>query len=334
MGMRNLNIVQALQEAIIQEMERDESVFLMGEDIRIGGGFGVTKGLYERFGDERVRNTPISETGFVGAAIGAAVMGMRPIVEFQFGDFVFCAMDQIVNEAAKLHYMSGGQVSVPLVMRLPVGANRRAAQHAQCSESIFMNIPGLKLAVPSTPHDAKGLMVSAIRDDNPVLFFEHKLLYKKRALPGEQELSTDGDVPEEEDYGVAFGKAKIRRPGTDVTVVATHLVLHRSLEVAEELAAEGIGAEIIDPRTLVPLDVSTIAASVQKTGRLVVVHESPRTGGWAGEVIASVAESLDTTCRIRRVAVPDTPVPYAPALESHVIPERKRIEAAIRDIVE
>jgi pyruvate dehydrogenase E1 component beta subunit len=333
MGMRNLNIVQALQEAIIQEMKRDQSVFLMGEDIRIGGGFGVTKGLYERFGEERVRNTPISETGFVGAAIGAAVMGMRPIVEFQFGDFVFCAMDQIVNEAAKLHYMSGGQVSVPIVLRLPIGANRRAAQHGQCSESIFMNIPGLKLAVPSTPYDAKGLMVSAIRDDNPVLFFEHKLLYTKRTLPGEQELSIAGDVPEEE-YAVAFGEAKIRRPGYDVTVVATHLMLHRSLEVAEELAADGIGAEVIDPRTLVPLDVSTIAASVQKTKRLVVVHESPLTGGWAGEVIASVAEALDTTCRTRRVAVPDTPMPYAPALESHVVPGRERIEAAIRDIVE
>lgn len=330
--MRNISFLQALQEAIIQEMERDENVFLIGEDIRIGGGFGVTKGLFERFGIGRVLDTPISETGFIGAAIGAAVMGMRPIAEFQFGDFVFCAMDQIVNEAAKLHYMSGGQVSVPLVLRLPVGANRRAAQHSQCSESIFMNIPGLKLVAPSTPYDAKGLMISAIRDNNPVLFFEHKLLYSRKALPGGHENSSINDVPVKE-YEIPFGKAEIRRTGSDVTVIATHLMLHRSLEVAEELKNEGTDVEIIDPRTLVPLDVSTIVKSVEKTRRLLVVHESPRTGGWSGEVIASVTEALENKCKIRRVAVPDTPIPYSPVLESTVVPSTERIKAEIRNMV-
>jgi pyruvate dehydrogenase E1 component beta subunit len=329
--MRNLTLLQAIKEAMSQEMNRDESVFLIGEDLRIGGGFGVSRGLVARFGKERVLDTPISETGFVGAAIGAAVMGMRPIAEFQFGDFVFCAMDQIVNEAAKLHYMSGGQVSVPLVLRLPIGANRRAAQHSQCSESIFMNVPGLKIVVPSTPYDAKGLMISAIRDNNPVLFFEHKLIYAKKTLPGEEE-STAHQVPEEE-YEVPFGSAEVRRKGLDITVVATHLMLYRAIETAEELKKEGIEIEVIDPRTLVPLDTDTIVQSVGKTRKLLVVHESPLTGGWAGEIVSCVAESLEHECRMRRVAVPDTPIPYAPALEDYVVPGKDRIKDEIRSML-
>ncbi len=330
--MRNLSFLQALQEAITQEMERDENVFLIGEDIRIGGGFGVTKGFFERFGEERVRNTPISETGFIGTAIGAAVMGMRPVAEFQFGDFVFCAMDQIVNEAAKLHYMSGGQVSVPFVLRLPVGANRRAAQHSQCSESIFMSVPGLKLAVPSTPYDAKGLMISSIRDNNPVLFFEHKLLYQKRRLPPVGGNLESAGVPEEP-YEIPFGKAEVRRVGTDATVVATHLMLYRSIEASSELSKQGINIEVIDPRTLIPLDGTTITESVRKTRRLVVIHESPLTGGWAGDVIAAVCETLGESCKVRRITTLDTPVPYAPVLEESVVPTAQRIESEIRNMV-
>jgi pyruvate dehydrogenase E1 component beta subunit len=326
--MRQLTFLQAIQEAIIQEMERDDSLFLIGEDLRIGGGFGVTRGLVQRFGESRILDTPISETGFVGAAIGAAIMGMRPIAEFQFGDFVFCAMDQIVNEAAKLHYMSGGQVCVPLVLRLPVGANRRAAQHGQCSESIFMNVPGLKLAVPSTPYDAKGLMISAIRDNNPVLFFEHKLIYGKKSIPGEQEFDSS-HVPEEE-YEIPFGSARIMRRGADITVVATHLMLYRCLEVAEELETEGLSVEVIDPRTLVPLDVIMIVKSVSKTKRLMVVHESPLTGGWSGEVVSTVAQTLDNSCKLKRLGVPDTPIPYAPVLENYVVPGKERIKDEIR----
>jgi pyruvate dehydrogenase E1 component beta subunit len=329
--MRNLSLIQALQEGIAQEMERDENVFLIGEDIRIGGGFGVTKGFFERFGGERVRNTPISEIGFTGAAIGAAVMGMRPVAEFQFGDFVFCAMDQIVNEAAKFHYMSGGQVAVPLVLRLPVGANRRAAQHSQCSENIFLGIPGLKLVVPSTPYDAKGLIISAIRDNNPVLFFEHKLLYRKRGIS-----SPDGNeimgVPEEP-YEIPLGNAVVRRAGADVTVVATHLMLYRSMEAATELSDENIEVEIIDPRTLLPLDLTTIVESVRKTGRLVVVHESPLTGGWAGEIVAAVCEELHGGIKAKRIAAFDSPIPYAPILEDEVIPESTRIKSGIKTMV-
>lgn len=330
--MRNITLLQAVREAIVQEMDRDDTVFLIGEDIRIGGGFGVTRGLFERFGEERVLDTPISESGFTGASIGAAVMGMRPVAEYQFGDFVFCAMDQIVNEAAKLHYMSGGQVSVPLVLRLPVGANRRAAQHSQCSESIFMNIPGIKLVVPSTPYDAKGLLISAIRDNNPVLFFEHKLLYTIKATRGRVEDYVHQEVPEK-GYEIPFGKAEVKRRGEDITVVATHLMLHRSLEAADELQKEGINVEVIDPRTLVPLDINTVVESVRKTGNLVVVHESPQTGGWAGEIIASVFEILGSSCRVKRVATHDVPIPYAPVLEDYAVPGKECIKAEIKNIL-
>jgi pyruvate dehydrogenase E1 component beta subunit len=214
--MRRLRIVEALREALAQEMERDPSVFLIGEDVRIGGGFAVSKGLVERFGAERILNTPVSEIGFTGLAIGAAMSGMRPVVEFQFGDFVFCAADQIINEAAKLRYMSDGQVAVPITFRLPVGANHRGAQHAQCSESIFMNVPGLQIATPSTPFDAKGLLINAIRNDNPVLFYEHKLLYSMGGTGGTVPDGISVEVPEES-YTIPFGHAVVRREGTDVT---------------------------------------------------------------------------------------------------------------------
>ena len=330
--MRSLTLLQAMREALIQEMDIDSNVFLIGEDIRIGGGFSVTKGLLERFGEDRVLDTPISETGFTGASIGAAVMGMRPVVEYQFGDFVFCAMDQIINEAAKLHYMSGGQVSVPVVFRLPVGANRRAAQHSQCSESIFMGVPGLKLAVPSSPFDAKGLLIAAIRDNNPVLFFEHKLLYNVNKFESKVEDYVHQDVPEE-DYEIPFGKAEVKREGEDVTVVATHLMLHRSLEAADLLHKEGIKVEVIDPRTLVPLDINTVTESVRKTGKLVVVHESPKTGGWAGEFISSVSEITGGNCKVKRVTTHDVPIPYAPVLEDYAVPGMERIKAEIKNIL-
>lgn len=328
---RKLTLLQAIQEAMIQEMERDKSIFLIGEDIRIGGGFGVTRGLTDRFGTERVIDTPISEAGYVGVAIGAAVMGMRPIVEFQFGDFVFCAMDQIVNEAAKLRYMSGGQISVPIVLRLPVGANRRAAQHGQCSESVFMGIPGLQLAVPSTPYDAKGLMISSIRDNNPVLFFEHKLLYSTQGIRGRIDPHLPQEVPEEE-YAIPLGKASVVRRGADVTVVATQIMLHRAVEAAEDLSRQGIEAEVIDPRTLVPLDRDTIIESVRKTGRLLITHEAPGTGGWAGEIAISVEESIEHPIPIRRVTTADVPIPYSPVLESAVIPGKEQIIKGIRSL--
>ena len=326
--MQDISIQQALQEAIVQEMNRNVDVFLMGEDIRIGGGFGITKGLLEIFGEERVLDTPVSETGFIGTAIGAAIMGMRPIAEFQFGDFVFCAMDQIINEAAKIRYMSGGQICVPIVFRLPIGANRRAAQHSQCSESVFMNIPGLKLVAPSTPYDAKGLMISAIRDNNPVLIFEHKLLYHKKQPFWMEKNNNHRYVPKEE-YEIPFGKAAVRRFGTDVTIVATHLMLYRSLEAVEDLEKEGMSIEVIDPRTLVPLDKKTIIESVKKTGRLIVVHEAPLTGGWAGEVVASISEELGNNYRIKRIASHDVPIPYSPILEDIVIPSTDKIKKEI-----
>jgi pyruvate/2-oxoglutarate/acetoin dehydrogenase E1 component len=328
--MRRLKVLEALREALQQEMEQDPSIFIIGEDVRIGGGFAVCKGLAERFGEERVLDTPISEIGFTGLAIGSAMSGMRPVVEYQFGDFVFCAMDQIVNEAAKLRYMSAGQVKVPITFRLPVGANRRGAQHAQCSESIFMNVPGLHIVTPSNPYDAKGLLIGAIRSDNPVLFYEHKLLYGYSGEESSGALWTE--VPEDT-YELPFGKAALRREGNHVTLVSNLLMLHRSLIAAQQLEKEEeISVEVIDPRTLVPLDVTTIAKSAGKTGCLVVVEECQPTGSWGSEVIASVCEHLKGTIRVKRIGTPPTPIPYTTCLENYVIPDVERIKRGIREI--
>jgi pyruvate dehydrogenase E1 component beta subunit len=327
-----MRIVEALREALEQEMAADPGVFLIGEDVRIGGGFSVSRGLVDRFGKSRILDTPISEIAFTGLAIGAAMSGMRPVVEYQFGDFVFCAMDQIVNEAAKMRYMSAGQVSVPITFRLPVGANRRGAQHAQCTESIFMNVPGLYIATPSTPYDAKGLLIGAIQNQNPVLFYEHKLLYPFGGPKNGQLESLNEPVPEQA-YTVPFGKAVLRREGRDVTVVANLLMLHRALQAAEQLHEQGIEAEVIDPRTLVPLDTKTISESVRKTGRLLVVEECQPAGGWGNEVIAAIAEVTTGPLLYRRLGTAPTPIPYTTSLENFVIPSVDRIADFLREMV-
>lgn len=331
---RDLTIVQALREAIREEMRRDEDVFVLGEDIRIGGSFLFTLGLLDEFGEERVLNTPISESGFVGLAIGAAIQGMRPVIDFQYGDFLFTAFDQIIQECTKLRYMSGGQVKIPLVFQLPTGASGRGAQHANSLESFFFHIPGLKIVSPATPYDAKGLFKSAVRDDNPVLFCVHKHLYGSKGRPLAQSSLSIGHVPEEE-YLIPLGVADVKRAGNDVTVVSNSLMLHRAMNVADALSADGISVEIIDLRSLVPLDIDTVLESVKKTSRLVIVEESNERGGWGAQVAADVAGHaigyLDAP--IRRVASSDVPIPFAPVLEAAVIPDEARIRAAILELV-
>jgi len=338
-GQRQLTIGQAIREALREEMHRDDRVFLIGEDIGVKGGFGgpfgVTLGLSEEFGSERIRDTPISESAIVGTAIGASVMGMKPIAEVQYGDFIFCAMDQVVNQAAKLRYMSGGQVKVPIVLRIPTGATGRGAQHAQSTEAFFLHTPELKLVTPSTPYDAKGLMKAAIRaDDGPILFFEHKLLYGSKGYRSEKAaLQVVGPVPDG-DYLLPFGKARIRREGTDITIVAKLLMVYKALAAAEELSREGIEVEVIDPRTIAPLDTETLLTSVKKTGRLIVVEEDTKTNGWGAEVLARVAEEaidyLDSP--MKRISALDVPIPAAPPLEQYVIPSEERIVRAVREI--
>lgn len=324
--MRQITYRDALREALWEEMLRDETVFLLGEDIGRywKGAFKVTKGLAEEFGDERVRDTPISESAIIGVAAGAAITGMRPIAEIMFGDLSALAMDQIANQAAKLTYMFGGQTKVPLVIRMPFGAGVNvAAHHSQSLEAWFLHVPGLKIAMPSTPYDAKGLLKTAIRDDNPVMFFEHKLLYNIK-----------GSVPEEE-YTVPLGVADVKREGEDVTIVATLYMVHKSLAAAEELSNEGISVEVVDPRTLVPLDKQAIINSVKKTGRIVIVTEDCKTGGVSAEIAAVVAEEaidyLDAP--VKRVAEPDTPIPFSPPLERFVIPDEKKIIGAVKEVV-
>lgn len=333
--MPKMSIAEALRQAIREEMQRDERVFCIGEDIGIDGGFGgaftVTLGLSEEFGHDRILDTPISEAAIAGVAVGAALAGMRPIADVQYGDFLFCAMDQLANQAAKLRYMSGGQLSIPMVMRAPVGATARGAQHAQSLEAFFTHIPGLKVLAPSTAYDAKGLLKSAVRDENPVLIFEHKLLYGSKGPRSERgAISPVGEVPDEE-YLVPIGKGAIRREGEDVTIVAKLLMVYRALAAADELAAQGIEAEVIDPRTLVPLDKELILASVRKTGRLVIAEEDNLTGGWAAEIAAIVADEafawLDAP--IKRVSAPDVPPPFAPVLESEYVPDKKKIMDAV-----
>lgn len=333
--MAKVYIAEALRQAIREEMRRDKSVFCIGEDIGIEGGWGgaftVTLRLSEEFGHERILDTPISEAGIVGTAIGSALMGMRPIADVQYGDFIFCAMDQLVNQAAKMRYMSGGKVKVPMVMRVPVGATTRGAQHAQSVESYFVHVPGLKVACPSTAYDAKGLLKTAIRDDNPVIFFEHKLLYGSKGARKEKgNLDVQGEIPDDE-YLIPFGSADVKRQGTDVTVVATLRMVYEAIDAANTLEKEGISLEVIDPRTLVPLDEETILQSVKKTGRLIIVHEDNLTGGWGAEVAALVADNafdyLDAP--IKRICAPNTPVPFAPIMENYYLPG---VEDIIREV--
>jgi pyruvate/2-oxoglutarate/acetoin dehydrogenase E1 component len=323
--MTELSYSQAVNAALREEMLRDPLVLLLGEDIgEHGGAFGVTRGLWKEFGAKRVVNTPISEAAIVGAAVGAALAGCRPVAEIMYMDFITLAMDQIVNQAAKMRYMFGGKATLPLVVRTPAGAGRgNAAQHMQSLEAWFVHVPGLKVVVPSTPYDAKGLLKTAIRDDNPVVFVEHKLLY-----------ATKGEVPEQE-YTIPLGQADIKRDGHDVTIVATSRMVQFALGAADTLQQEGISAEVVDPRTLVPLDISTIVDSVKKTHRAVVVHEACRRGGIGAEIAAEIQERafdyLDAP--ILRVANPDVPIPFAKDLEAAAIPDEPRIVAAVRDLL-
>lgn len=339
--MRKISMMEAIREAILQEMQRNERVVILGEDVgKFGGAFHVTHGLLEEFGPNRVWDTPISEAGFTGIGVGLALTGMRPIVELQYADFIFCAMDQVVNEAAKIRLMSGGQASVPMVIRAPQGATGRGAQHSQSVEAWFMHTPGMKVILPSTPYDAKGLLVSAIRDQNPVLFLEHKLLYGA-ASPGGGKALRDPSLQEigaevpEELYSIPLGVADVKRSGSDVTVIATLVMVHRALAVADQLAQEGIEVEVIDPRTLVPLDEETILSSIAKTHRVVVVSEDISRAGVAAELAALVAEKGfdDLDAPVLRVCAENTPVPFAPAAEAHVIPGVADIEAAVRRVL-
>ena len=336
-GVRRLTIAEALREAVAEEMRRDDSVFLLGEDIGIeggfGGAFGVYLGLTEEFGHERVIDTPISEKAIAGAAVGAALAGMRPIADMQYSDFLFECMDELVNQAAKMRLMSGGKLSVPMVMRAPVGATTRGAQHGQSPESFFAHVPGLKVVCVSDAYNAKGLLKSAVRDDNPVIVFEHKLLYGSKGREQAGGLDLTAPVPEEE-YLVPLGQAAIRREGRDVTLVATHLSLYRSLAAAAELSGDGIECEVIDPLTLLPLDTETLWTSVRKTGRLVIVHEDTMTGGWGAEVAARAADEClyALEAPVKRVASLDVPIPYAPVLEQAVVPTVERIKSTVLQV--
>ncbi len=332
---RLLTQAKAIAEAIAQEMERDPRVFVMGEDIGAYGGiFGATDGLLNKFGPERIMDTPISETGFVGAGVGAAMEGMRPVVEIMFADFTGAVLDQLLNHMAKIHYMSGGEVKVPMVVMLAMGGGYSdAAQHSQCLYGMFAHIPGIKIVVPASPYDAKGLMIQAIRDDGPVMYFFHK---------GTQGLGwmtpnprATGPVPEEP-YTVPFGVADVKRKGDDVTIVSLGLTLHRSLDAAEKLAAEGVEAEVIDLRTVVPLDKKTVIESVKKTHRLLIVDEDYKSFGLSGELSALVAEEALEYLEppVKRLAVPDVPIPYSRPMEQFIQPSVEAIATAARGLAE
>ena len=324
--LRTMTYAEAVREAMAQAMAADDRVFLMGEDVGVyGGAFGVTNDLYQRFGTDRVRDTTISELGIVGMGVGAALTGMRPIVEIQFSDFLCQAMDQVVNQAAKLHFMVGGQADVPLVIRAPGGSGTgAAAQHSQSLEAWFAHIPGLKVVMPSNATDAGSLLLAALEDPNPVLVLEHKLLYKQTF-----------EVPET--FPKAYlGEGRIERAGTDLTIVATSVEVQRSVEAAERLAEAGISAEVIDPRTIKPLDVDLILNSVSRTGRVLLVQEAVKTGGFMAEVSATIAESEvfgDLQAPIRRLCGLDTPIPYSPKLERASVPQVDDIVAAATALV-
>lgn len=324
--MRTITYKEALREAIIEKMREDENVFMMGEDIGVyGGAFGLSLGMLDEFGPERILDTPMSEASFTGVSVGTAIMGMRPIVEIMFSDFITFGADQIINQAAKFRFMTGGQLKMPLVVRAPQGSGTgAAAQHSQNIEAWLLNIPGLKIVAPSNPYDAKGLLKSSIEDDNTVIFLEHKLLY-----------STKGEVPEE-DYRVPIGKSKVVRSGKDVTIVATSIMVQRALKAAEVLDGEGIQAEIIDLRTIKPLDIDPIVESVKKTHRLLVVYEGCTTGGIGGEVISRIGESeafLYLDAPLFRLGGADVPIPYNLNLERKATPQIENIISKVKEIV-
>jgi acetoin:2,6-dichlorophenolindophenol oxidoreductase subunit beta len=321
--MREITFLQAINEAIAEEMARDEKVFVMGEDVKLSA-FGTTGGLAQRFGVERVRNTPISEEGFVGAGIGAAITGYRPIVEVQIATFFWVAMDQICNQASKLRYMSGGQAKLPITLRTVCGViGSGAAQHSETMYANFLNTPGLKIVAASNPYDCKGLLKSAIRDDNPVLLFEHLKLGGKK-----------GPVPEEE-YLVPLGEAKVLQPGSDVTLIGIAWTVDVAQQAAAKLAAEGVSAEVIDLRTIVPWDKEAILKSVRKTGRLVIVDEAHKTGSVASEISATVAEEAFDSLKapIRRVCSLDVPIPFSPPMENYVIPDVDKVLSAVHEVM-
>ena len=321
---RELTYADALNLALREEMARDPRVYVIGEDIGEGMPFGVTKGLRERFGSERVLDAPISEAAIVGSAVGAAMTGMRPVVDMHFADFAACAMDEVVNQLAKTRYMFGGQCAFPLTLRMPYGIGKSAGgHHSNSVEAWFLNTPGLKLCIPSTPADAKGLLATAIRDDDPVLVFEQRSLYR-----------VSGPVPDGE-HLVPLGRADVKRPGRDVTVIATARMVHLALEAADGLAADGLAVEVVDPRSLVSLDTTTLVASVARTHRVVIVEEGPLRGGVGGHlawvIMREVFDELDAP--IERVAAPNVPVPFAPVLEAAVSPQVATIVAAVRRTV-
>lgn len=321
--MREITYSEAIREAMSEEMRRDPTVFLMGEDVGVFNGvWGVSNGMLAEFGPERIRDTAISEIAIIGSALGAAMSGMRPIAEIMFGDFLMCAGDQIVNQVAKARFMSGGKANVPLTIRVTSGSpGSAAAQHSQSPELWFMNIPGLKIVVPATPADAKGLLKTALRGQDPVLFFEHKMLYGLK-----------GDVPTDPDFCVPFGKASILRPGKDVTIIGIGIMVQKALEAAQKLSTEGIEAEVIDPRTLVPLDAQTMVQSVAKTGRVVIAHEAHVRAGPGAEIAAVLAEQaieyLDAP--ILRIGAKNVPLPYSPELEQSVLPNVGDVVRAVK----
>ena len=314
---RQLTMAEAVREALAQEMRRDPTVFVIGEDVaEAGTPFKVLRGLVEEFGAERVMDTPISEPGFTGIGLGAAMTGMRPVVDIMFGDFLFLALDQIGNQAAKVHYMSGGKLKAPIVIRTTLGATRRsAAQHSQSLHALVSHIPGLKVALPSTPYDAKGLMKSAIRDDNPVVIFEDKMMY-----------SVKGAVPED-DYTIPLGEADVKRSGEDITLVATSSMVYVALAAAELLAKAGISAEVVDPRTTVPLDAQTLISSAMKTGRAIVIDEGYQSYGVTAEIASVIADGAfyQLDAPVKRMGAMDVPVPFSPALEDLTVPTAEKV---------
>jgi len=324
---QEMTYAEAVRAALREEMQKDPCVFVMGEDIGLyGGAFGVTRGLLEEFGDERVRDTPISEAVIAGAAIGAALTGMRPVAEFQFSDFMAIGLDQIVNQAAKIRFMFGGHAEVPVVFRAPLGSGTgAAAQHSQSLEAWFAHVPGLKVVMPSTPTDVKGLLISSIHDPNPVIFLEHKVLYRQK-----------GPVPVGE-YSIPLGKADVKRPGKDLTIIALSIMVPRALAVAERLAQEGIEAEVIDPRTLRPLDEETFVNSARKTGHVLIVHEAVQTGGFGGEIAARIAASSAfyyLEAPIMRLGGAEVPIPYNPVLEKRATPQEEDIYQAAHRLLQ
>lgn len=323
---KTITMREAIVEALNEEMERDEKTVLFGEDVgKFGGINAITKGLYEKFGGKRVFDTPIAETTIVGAALGMAITGLRPIPELQFGDFVGIAFDEVFNKLGKWRFMHGGQMEVPVTLRLPVGiAGGAGPEHSQSPQALFMHAPGVKIAIPSTPYDAKGMLKTAIRDNNAVLFFEHKMLY-----------AVKGEVPEEE-YLIPLGKADVKREGTDVTIIATALQVQTSLEAAKKLAKLGVEAEVVDPRTLAPLDMETILNSVRKTGRVLIVHEEPKTGGCGAEIAAQISEQalFDLQAPIKRIGSPDVPIAQSIYLEQFYIPSEEQIIEAVKELME